>query len=149
MQIRKYQESDFSTLCEIHDPARKQELAAANLTAAFIPFKIASQKEGLFDDYQVYVAQKDKTTVGFVAFNDEELGWLYVKPEYQHQGIGSQLIDFAIKNAGRPFYLEVLEGNPAQKLYLAKGFKTIQLESGKMPGNESFHVEVDLMKYEK
>ncbi len=97
MQIRKYQESDFSTLCEIHDPARKQELAAANLTAAFIPFKIASQKEGLFDDYQVYVAQKDKTTVGFVAFNDEELGWLYVKPEYQHQGIGSQLIDFAIK----------------------------------------------------
>lgn len=74
MQIRKYQESDFSTLCEIHDPARKQELAAANLTAAFIPFKIASQKEGLFDNYQVYVAQKDKTTVGFVAFNDEELG---------------------------------------------------------------------------
>ena len=74
---------------------------------------------------------------------------LYVKPEYQHQGIGSQLIDFAIKNAGRPFYLEVLEGNPAQKLYLAKGFKTIQHESGKMPGNESFHVEVDLMKYEK
>lgn len=44
MQIRKYQESDFSTLCEIHDPARKQELAAANLTAAFIPFKVASQK---------------------------------------------------------------------------------------------------------
>ena len=87
--------------------------------------------------------------MGFVAFNDEELGWLYVKPKYQHQGIGSQLIDFAIKNAGRPFYLEVLEGNPAQKLYLAKGFKTIQHESGKMPGNESFHVEVDLMKYEK
>lgn len=97
MQIRKYQESDFSTLCEIHDPARKQELAAANLTAAFIPFKIASQKEGLFDDYQVYVAQKDKTTVGFVAFNDEELGWLYVKPEYQHQGIGSQFNRFRNK----------------------------------------------------
>lgn len=148
MQIRKYQKHDFPALCEIHDPARKQELKSAKLSAAFIPFKTAAIKENLFDDYQVYIAQKDKQVVGFVAFNDEELGWLYVKSKYQHQGIGSQLIDFAIKNAGRPFYLEVLEGNPAQKLYLAKGFKIIQHESGKMPGNESFHVEVNLMKFE-
>ncbi|TDM68416.1 N-acetyltransferase [Lactobacillus crispatus] len=98
-------------------------------------------------DYQVYVATKENKVVGFVGFNEEELGWLYVDPKVQGQGIGSKLIDFTLENSTRPFYLEVLEGNPAQKLYLKKGFITIKHESGKMPGNESFSVEVDLMEY--
>ena len=47
----------------------------------------------------------------------------------------------------RPAYLEVLTGNPAKSLYLHKGFKFLKHESGKMPGNETFQVEVDLMIY--
>ena len=66
----------------------------------------------------------------------------------QHQGIGSKLIDFALEHTKRPLYLEVLSGNPAEKLYQHKGFKVEKHESGQMPGNEKFHVEVDLMVYE-
>lgn len=47
----------------------------------------------------------------------------------------------------RPAYLEVLTGNPAKNLYVHKGFKFLKHESGKMPGNEAFHVEVDLLVY--
>ena len=147
LNFRSYEDADFEKLCNIHDQARKQELKFANLEAAFIPFKIASKKEQLFEDYQVYVATKENKVVGFVGFNEEELGWLYVDPKVQGQGIGSKLIDFTLENSTRPFYLEVLEGNPAPKLYLKKGFITIKHESGKMPGNESFSVEVDLMEY--
>lgn len=147
ISIRKYQEKDFPYLCIIHDRARKQELKSANLEAAFIPLKIAAKKEGLFRDYQVYVATNEDKVIGFVAFNKGELGWLYVDPAFQHQGVGGKLIDFVLTSPYKPIYLEVLKGNPAKNLYLKKGFKVIGQEKGKMPGNEKFQVEVDLMKY--
>ena len=37
IQIRPYQETDFERLAQIHDCARKNELALADLSAAFIP----------------------------------------------------------------------------------------------------------------
>jgi GNAT superfamily N-acetyltransferase len=146
IQIRKFQETDFDDLCVIHDQARKQELKAANLEAAFKPLKIAAIEEDLFS-YNIYVAAIDEKIVAFVAFSDDELAWLYVDPSFQKQGIGSKLIEFSLTKMKRPTYLEVLTGNPAKSLYLHKGFKFLQHESGKMPGNETFHVEVDLLIY--
>ncbi|MEK2461317.1 GNAT family N-acetyltransferase [Lactobacillus gasseri] len=144
--MRKFQETDFDDLCVIHDQARKQELKAANLEAAFKPLKIAAIEEDLFS-YNIYVAAIDEKIVAFVAFSDDELAWLYVDPSFQKQGIGSKLIEFSLTKMKRPAYLEVLTGNPAKSLYLHKGFKFLQHESGKMPGNETFHVEVDLLIY--
>ncbi|MCZ3932651.1 GNAT family N-acetyltransferase [Lactobacillus gasseri] len=144
--MRKFQETDFDDLCVIHDQARKQELKAANLKAAFKPLKIAAIEEDLFS-YNIYVAAIDEKIVAFVAFSDDELAWLYVDPSFQKQGIGSKLIEFSLTKMKRPTYLEVLTANPAKSLYLHKGFKFLQHESGKMPGNETFHVEVDLLIY--
>ncbi|WP_270457570.1 GNAT family N-acetyltransferase [Lactobacillus gasseri] len=144
--MRKFQETDFDDLCVIHDQARKQELKAANLEAAFKPLKIAAIEEDLFS-YNIYVAAIDEKIVAFVAFSDDELAWLYVDPSFQKQGIGSKLIEFSLTKMKRPAYLEVLTGNPAKSLYLHKGFKFLQHESGKMPGDETFHVEVDLLIY--
>ncbi|WP_035435035.1 GNAT family N-acetyltransferase [Lactobacillus gasseri] len=144
--MRKFQETDFDDFCVIHDQARKQELKAANLEAAFKPLKIAAIEEDLFS-YNIYVAAIDEKIVAFVAFSDDELAWLYVDPSFQKQGIGSKLIEFSLTKMKRPAYLEVLTGNPAKSLYLHKGFKFLQHESGKMPGNETFHVEVDLLIY--
>lgn len=146
MKIRKYQEFDFNDLCRIHDQARKQELKAANLEAAFKPLKIAAFEEDLFS-YEIFVAEVEDKVVGFVAFSDEELAWLYVDPNFQKRGIGSKLVEFSLTKTKRPTYLEVLTGNPAKDLYMKKGFDFFKHESGKMPGNESFHVEVDLLVY--
>lgn len=146
IQIRKFQKKDFNDLCVIHDQARKQELKAANLEVAFKPLKIAAIEEDLFS-YNIYVAAIDEKIVAFVAFSDDELAWLYVDPSFQKQGIGSKLIEFSLTKMKRPAYLEVLTGNPAKSLYLHKGFKFLQHESGKMPRNETFHVEVDLLIY--
>lgn len=147
MKIRKFEQTDFKALCEIHDPARKQELHSANLDEAFIPLKRAAINEDLFS-YQIYVAEIDDEVIGFVAYQKDELAWLYVAPKMQHKGIGSKLIDFALQHTKRPLYLEVLKGNPAEKLYLRKGFKLKKHASGKMPGNEKFHVEADVLIYE-
>lgn len=146
LEIREYHEVDFDRLCQIHDQARKRELEAANLSEAFKSLKIAAYEEDLFS-YNIYVGQKDKKVIGFVAFSDDELAWLYVDSSFQKQGVGSKLIEFSLNKMKRPVYLEVLMGNSAKELYLHKGFKFCKHESGKMPGNETFKVEVDLLVY--
>ena len=53
---------------------------------------------------------------------------LQILPQFQNKGIGGRVIDVVIKKAkqlGLPVTLNVLLNNPAQKLYLAKGFQVI------------------------
>lgn len=101
LEIREYHEVDFDRLCQIHDQARKRELEAANLSEAFKSLKIAAYEEDLFSD-NIYVGQKDKKVIGFVAFSDDELAWLYVDPSFQKQGVGSKLIEFSLNKMKRP-----------------------------------------------
>lgn len=100
LEIREYHEVDFDRLCQIHDQARKRELEAANLSEAFKSLKIAAYEEDLFS-HNIYVGQKDKKVIGFVAFSDDELAWLYVDPSFQKQGVGSKLIEFSLNKMKR------------------------------------------------
>lgn len=100
LEIREYHEVDFDRLCQIHDQARKRELEAANLSEVFKSLKIAAYEEDLFS-YNIYVGQKDKKVIGFVAFSDDELAWLYVDPSFQKQGVGSKLIEFSLNKMKR------------------------------------------------
>lgn len=145
IKIRRYQKKDFNRLCEIHDPARKNELASAGLSEAFIPFAVASEREELFA-YHVYVAEKNGKAVGFVAFSEDEIAWLYVDVAYARKGIGKKLIEFALENIDEDVCIEVLQGNtPAINLYSQFGFRISETLSGKMPGNEEFTVTVHRM----
>ena len=140
--IRPYLAQDWPAIESIHDQARKNELALANLSEAFVPLKLAAVREGLFDD-TVCVALIENTVVGFVSYSQQELAWLYVDPSHARQGIGRQLIAYVLAHTGRPLHIEVLQGNqPALKLYQSMGFSVTETLSGVMPGNEAFAVTV-------
>lgn len=143
IEIRAYTPADWQAIEEIHDAARLQELTLAGLAEAFLPLAVAAEREDLFG-YELYVAQKDGKTVGFTAFIEEELAWLYVHPEYQRQGIGKALGEFALGHmTAKEQAVEVLQGNePARCLYRSLGFRETELLHGKMPGNEEFTVSV-------
>lgn len=145
--IRDYKQQDWSHIEEIHDSARKIELHLAGLDDAFVPLEQAAVDEGLFD-YTVCVALINDNVVGFVAYSDDEIAWLYVSPDSMRQGVGKSLIMYVIENTTqRQLGLEVLAGNnPALHLYEAMGFETTETCSGMMPGNESFEVTVHCMQ---
>ncbi|ATZ04756.1 N-acetyltransferase [Streptococcus suis] len=146
MYIRQYLQEDFERLCQIHDPARQEELDLANLSEAFIPLSIAADREGLFD-YQILVAEMEGFVVGFVAFTDDELAWLYVDREYSRHGIGTSLVNVVLKKMHEPISIEVLEGNlPALSFYKKFGFEIVNTETGQMPGNEEFSVTVHILR---
>ncbi|HJC24034.1 MAG TPA: GNAT family N-acetyltransferase [Candidatus Eisenbergiella merdavium] len=145
-QIRKYEEKDFEHLAAIHDPARKKELALASLSGAFLPFRTAAEREGLFD-YTVYIAEHAQRIVGFIAFSEEEIAWLYVDVNFSRKGVGRCLMDFALRRLGNDVSIEVLAGNePALELYRSFGFEIKETVRGHMPGNESFLVTVHVMR---
>lgn len=145
--IQEYQPTDWESLAQIHDDARKVELMLAGLEAAFVPLKDAAINEGLFD-YSVRVARIGNEVVGFTAYSEDELAWLYIHPDHMRKGVGKALVKYALENTcKRPFQIEVMQGNtPAIKLYEAMGFQTSEIVTGSMPGNECFQVTVHRME---
>ena len=143
MTIVPYTSQYWEDIQKVHDPARKQELAMAGLDAAFLPLTVAAEREDLFD-YQLYVAVEENTAVGFTAFTEDELAWLYVRPDRQRRGIGRALAEYAISRMEEgEKSVEVLWGNePARNLYRSLGFTKETIAHGVMPGNEAFPVTV-------
>ena len=145
--VRAYAPKDWPRLMQIHDEARKIELNLAGLDGAFVPLEQAAVSENLFD-YMVFVACIGETVMGFTAYSQNELAWMYVDPFYMRRGVARALVRHVVQHTKRPLELEVLTGNePALRLYEACGFRRIETQSGRMPGNESFHVTVHVLRY--
>lgn len=147
MNIRPYITSDWPRVCEIHDAARRDELAAAKLEAAYLTLAETAESEG-FHDYAIRVAEIDTTAVGFVAFTDAELAWLYVDPGFYGRGIATALTRAALDETQAPLGAEVLAGNAAAvALYRKNGFAVVGHAQGRMPGNERFAVSVTVLSH--
>ncbi len=80
---------------------------------------------------EYYTAKWMKRVVGFIALWNEgeklHIVNIAVHPEYRKKGVGSKLIEFAVKlakkNSKKEIYLEVRKSNEiAQKLYKKFGF---------------------------
>lgn len=120
--IRKYKNIDYVQLCKVHDQARMQELIVGNAVDLYAPLEVAVYKEELFSE-TIYVAALDSQVVGFVAFRENELGYIYVLNEFQGRGIGGKLLDTVIPYLERPAFLEVFPTNiKAKRLYQSRGF---------------------------
>lgn len=141
MIIREYIETDWPYLCEIHDLARIDELTGSVDLAAFLTLEQTYESEGLFAG-EVWVACIEEVPVGFVAFANNELTWLYVHPNQYKKGIARALLQKAIEQCDSNISTEVLSGNKsALRLYLSEGFKIKSVKKGKLTGNEAFDAE--------
>lgn len=141
--IENYNQRYWNDVCRIHDQARNIELQYASLEDAFLPLEDVAETEGLFEYKHLDVALLDNKVVGFCAYSEDELAWMYVLPEKMRQGIGRQMVGHALDTERSIYYVEALYGNePAKRLYESFGFKVKEILSGKMPGNERFAVKV-------
>lgn len=145
--IRPYRPEDFPGIERVHDRARRVELRYAGLEDAFLPLRIAAEREDLFAYPGLFVAELGGEIAGFAACTQEELAWLYVDPAHFRKGVGRALAEHALQRFPSIRRVEVLSGNaPAQALYARLGFVTAATERGRMPGNEAFSVQVDCME---
>jgi putative acetyltransferase len=83
---------------------------------------------------EVWVADADGETVGYIGFDPDWIHHLYLLPEFQGQGIGPQLLALALAD-GRSRRLWTFQQNDrARRFYEARGFRLLQLTDGS--GNE-------------
>lgn len=139
MQVRPYVPADWPALARIHDAARRDELAAAKLEAAFLTLEQTAEGEGLFEGNVLVAVDEGEAIHGFAAWHEGELTWLYVDPARYRRGVGRLLLDAVIAAAPGTLTTEVLVGNEAALgLYLACGFRIERRVDGRLTGNESF-----------
>jgi putative acetyltransferase len=89
-------------------------------------------KNTIFKKDNIYLAEEieNKKILGFIAFNSEFIDHLYLLPEAQKQGIGSELIDIA-KSRTNCLKLWTFQQNTfARSFYKTKGFKEIKFTDG-------------------
>jgi len=82
----------------------------------------------LINTDKVFLAIEEETdaVAGIIAFDSEWINQLYVDVNYQNSGIGSRLLDLAIKTIAGPVQLHTFEVNEkAQSFYEKHGFKVI------------------------
>ena len=96
--------------------------------------------EDVFAKNKVYLALADATICGFIAFNEEFVDHLYLLPDSQGKGIGSQLLELAIKDAQSIKLWAFQRNEAAKRFYTKHGFKVIEETDG--AGNEAKEPDV-------
>ncbi len=95
-----------------------------NKKVTFVKYWVGTENGKLIGTTGIYELKKDAKEANW-------LSWFCVHPEYRGRGIGSKLLDYAIKKAkiNRKKYLRLYTSpddpneKAAQKLYEKKGFK--------------------------
>ena len=89
-----------------------------------ILYMINYLSEKIKNAYKIYIKYSDGIPVGIIGLNpcDEEICLLYVLPEMQGKGFGSNLLEFALAKCKNP-YITVLDTNKrAIEFYSERGF---------------------------
>ena len=122
INIRPYQETDWKTICNIHDKARPDELKGSCDPLAFIPIEDDEEVNHL-KLCQKLVAIINDQVVGFIGIDDGYIGWLYIDPNQYGLGLGRKLLQSGLEIVSGKAWTIALAGNTrALNLYLSEGF---------------------------
>lgn len=134
LTYREYQDTDWISICSVHDRARPDELKGSCDPRAFVPIEQDDEVKELKASKK-FVACDDETVVGFVGVDHDYLAWLYVDPAHYGKGIGRELLRIGIREIGAGAWTIVLDGNTtAIKLYESEGFQEISRFDGDNAG---------------
>ena len=122
--IRKHTKQDLEQI--IHVWSQSSMLAHSFLSSSFTE-KVKSDMTNVYiPDSETWVYELDKSIVGFISMEGNEIGGLFVLPKNHSKGIGTKLVDF-IKKEHLELEVEVFEKNHIGSGFYDKyGFKKIK-----------------------
>ena len=124
MQIRQYKNSDLDSVLASWERATR--LAHPFMTDEFI----AQERENIARIYlpitDTWVIELDEEVQGFIALMGNEVGAIFLQPEFHGQGAGKALMDKAQELHG-DLEVEVFNENSiGRKFYARYGFETLE-----------------------
>ena len=119
--IRKYDKHDIEVV--VSTWRRASELAHPFLTKAFLDQEDANMRNIYLAFAETWVIEIDGVVVGFIALIEDEIGGLFLDPDFHGQGLGRALVDKAVIQKG-PLKVEVFKENIiGRRFYDAYGFR--------------------------
>jgi putative acetyltransferase len=119
--IRRYQERDLEAVLLSWE--RASRLAHPFLSEDFLAQERANIPTIYLPNTETWVAEQNHTVVGFISLLENEVGALFVQPQYHGTGAGRALMNQA-KTRYSVLYVEVFEANPLGRHFYEKaGFQ--------------------------
>ncbi len=120
MHLRPYLDVDFDQLVTAWRAS--SVVAHSFLSPDFLDAEVESIREVYLPASEAWVAVEDERVVGFLALLGNEIGALFVHPNFWGRGIGRALLDKAVELRGA-LTLEVFEENEiGRAFYTRYGF---------------------------
>jgi GNAT superfamily N-acetyltransferase len=97
-----------------------------------IPDAVRPKLGGMFiERYEVWVSEQDGRIAGFIGLDDDMLEQIYVDPDFQNRGIGTELMAHAKRLRPDRLQLWVFQKNVgARRFYERHGFRLVELTDG-------------------
>ncbi len=123
IRVRPLSRLDVAAISRIHADACR--IAYCFMAWNYTIADVQSWYAGKFSEWDWgRLAEMGGTAVGFIAMTNGHVDQLFVHPDAQRQGVGSDLLDLALSRGIRPVTLHVFEKNAAARaLYDRYGFK--------------------------
>jgi GNAT superfamily N-acetyltransferase len=137
--IRTFQEKDFEPVLILWRISRERSLPDLERTKGHFLFEdIDFLRHNILLNKEVWVAVDEMDRpVGFLAMNAEFIDCLYVHPDHWRQGVGGELLRWAVKLSPERVWLYTLQINTvAQMFYEKNKFRIIARGISPAPESE-------------
>jgi len=133
--IREFKTEDHQTTMDVWYNA--SVIAHHFMGEAFLEEERVNLTEGRnFPNVEKWVYEQDGKIVGFIAMIENEVGGIFVEPDFQNQGVGRQLMDH-VRPSREFLELDVFKDNAiGRRFYDRYGFQLVR---------EYFHEETNQM----
>jgi putative acetyltransferase len=122
--IRKYKESDIDEILEVWYQASR--MAHPFLDADFMGMEKRNIRDVYIPNTSTWVFEKEELVLGFISMMGNEVGAIFVRPDYHGIGIGRQLMDF-VSDFHEEMEVEVFERNNVGRAFYDKyGFELLE-----------------------
>lgn len=123
MNIRKYNQKDYSRVLEIYANSKLDELRFENEPFKFLPLEQDSKRLNQFKESDVYVYE-DGEILGYGAVKESEITALFVDSNARARGLGKLILEYLLSKVSSQAILYIAKSNtPAKKLYELYGFR--------------------------
>ncbi len=122
--IREYQDKDFDAVTILWRVAREKSLPNFQTEKGHFFYEDQDYfRNHVLRKNRVWVVEADERPVAFMAIDNEFIDQLYVHPDYQQQGVGETLLNFARTKSPEHIWLYTLQVNVnARRFYEKNGF---------------------------
>ncbi|MCZ6595982.1 MAG: GNAT family N-acetyltransferase [Bacteroidetes bacterium] len=138
--IRKHNPEDIEVILDIWYKA--STLAHPFLETSYVEKVKKDMKNLYIPNSQTWIYEEKNTVIGFISMLENEIGGLFVLPNYHSKGIGTQLVNF-IRAFHDELEVEVFEKNIIGRTFYDKlGFKLMHRSTHSESDNEVLRLKI-------